>query len=603
MASMNFLEDERTRIEKRIKQILNDKENAGMDRTIVIAGGSPVLDNQAEEYVALKRLQRVLDSHEPCSVEEYFDTRHKTQLGEISDVEIEVIKSYIENTFETSIEKDKEITRIKSEEIKRITAEMHAIEDSYVKATGWFGSTTAKNGRRILKDDKEKYNCLLDLLEIISKNYDEADYAKYMEIRSKTALEKLDEKDIAVLVGSKAIEIPVEEEKKPVEVSSASEETISREDYEKMEHHTKEEEYFNDLRNDIKKQHEKANQDKTIATLDGFNTEKRIAVYGEPQKAEEEEMGDTRMRPLDNGTQASNREEPEELFEVVKMTPWEWTKKHKKQILIALGITALSISAVVLITNILPALMAATAEAAKANQIAGMATSMINNSNMWASASAAEQAALHGANRGLASALSNLTGVASSFKAAAGTWSFGAQSMAEFASSAVAQADIAAKAVSSLTASRNAALLLGGLGAGLTGTGLLLGKGKISKEYREIKKEMNELAKKANLISQDMIHRSADIINGRIIKSETLSEKEKTILLKKLNNILKRMQKNKVLDREHFISANYDAVNFVGEAGNPEKQTSNQDFKPNELMSATGKNDTEDELDENQKGL
>lgn len=73
-------------------------------------------------------------------------------------------------------------------------------------------------------------------------------------------------------------------------------------------------------------------------------------------------------------------------LKVVAKKSWKWVKDHKKQILIALGLAAVTVSMIVVINQLIPAIMAA----AKASQVSSLATSMLNNASLWHTASVGE---------------------------------------------------------------------------------------------------------------------------------------------------------------------------------------------------------------------
>ena len=166
------------------------------------------------------------------------------------------------------------------------------------------------------------------------------------------------------------------------------------------------------------------------------------------------------------------KEEP--IQKVVKTDVWQWVKDHKKQILIALGLTALAVSIIVLVTQLLPALIAA----AQASETAGMFSQMILNAKAWHTAIASERIALHGANIALANQITTFTGMSNVFNTATGVWTIGGNVLAD----AAIQASLAASRAATLVTSLKVGTLIPALGGlGLVGTGLLL-KDKVSKK-------------------------------------------------------------------------------------------------------------------------
>ncbi len=309
--------------------------------------------------------------------------------------------------------------------------------------------------------------------------------------------------------------------------------------------------------------------------------------------------GTGKQDPFDHGTSGGEvpPQEPEEvnlddLVEVEKITPWKWIKKHKKAILIGLGVTALTITAVLLFNQILPALAAkvaadsatqgAIAASANATKIAELAAGMINNGNSWSAAmSAAEQLGLHSANVSLANTISNLTGMAANYSSASGAWTIGSQTLAQFAASSAATAqtlaaDAAAAALKATTAAAHftklthlgTALSVSGLGS--LGAGLLIPKEK-SQEYHEIKKMIDAYKKDIPTLNKNSKTTRAQEISNRIIASDSISNKERDILLRKLQNAIKKAKKGPKLER---VKAERVNLNDQGKYDKPfEKKT------------------------------
>lgn len=261
-------------------------------------------------------------------------------------------------------------------------------------------------------------------------------------------------------------------------------------------------------------------------------------------------------------------EEPEvdleDLVEVEKMTPWKRIKKHKKAILIGLGVAALAVAAVVLFNQILPAMTAkvaadaalegAVASASKATEIAGLAGDMIKNGKLWGMATQAEQIGLHSANATLAKTIANLTGSAVNFDKAVGVWTFGTETLAEFAASSATTAQTlsaaAAKAMASATtAATNLAnwtqlgKILSVSGLALGGTGLIM-PGQKSKEYHDIKMMIDAYKKDIPYIDKKRKTLRAQEISNKIIESDKISNNERDILLRKLQRAIKKAKKS-----------------------------------------------------------
>lgn len=230
----------------------------------------------------------------------------------------------------------------------------------------------------------------------------------------------------------------------------------------------------------------------------------------------------------------------DEPLRVVDVTPWQWVKEHKKQILIALGIAALAIATIILVTQVLPAVMAAV----QATQVSNLYGAMAANGAKWFTASATEQVALHGANTALASQIAQITGVAANYVGATGAWTMGGQSLAAAASTAATNAAAAQAALGGL----KAATLISGLGGlGLLGGGLLSHNHSVT--YLNINRDIKTFKTNYDYYTDEDFVALAHNINNDILRSPDLSSDERRVLSRKLNNVLKK--------RRHLFEAGY----------------------------------------------
>lgn len=266
--------------------------------------------------------------------------------------------------------------------------------------------------------------------------------------------------------------------------------------------------------------------------VDPIASEKYDKLFEKKKKAEVDNGSGTG----DAGQSGNPDQQPEEekLYEVVKTSLWTKIKDHKKEILIALGIAAISISLIVLVTQLLPAYVAAS----NASTIAGLAQEMVNNSALHLTSNAAEKVALHAANRSLANGISALSGLANNFNTSTYLWTFGGQPIADFVASSVTTAAAATAKVSSLT---NLSLISGLGGLGTLGLGLVTRKK--SKEFKEIKEEIYALLDTAEERTVEEQIAEAQKITNKIIASEKLTENEKMVLFKRLQKAIARARK------------------------------------------------------------
>ena len=238
------------------------------------------------------------------------------------------------------------------------------------------------------------------------------------------------------------------------------------------------------------------------------------------------------------GEENKNTEEKKETgLKVVAKKSWKWVKEHKKQILIALGLAAVTVSVVVILNQLIPALSAA----AKASQISSTAASMLNNASLWHAASVGEQVALHGTNTGLSSIISTLTGKAAAFNSISGTWSIGGTALESFAIDAAAKASVATAKVAALSAT---ALGFGIGGVGFTTLGAVVSNKKKSDKYKEYNRELKVIREKLSVSTYDDLYGvlpDFEITAQHIEDDKELSNDERKILLAKAQKIANRV--------------------------------------------------------------
>lgn len=481
---MSLLDDERYLINERIRKIKETKERATGDREIVIAGGIPVLKEHEEEMKNLKQLLDILDaSMAQKSNTEYLDIRDKTSLPILNEQQKDLLISR-----EAQLETEK----------RKIQNRLIGITTKYFAPSIQVTYQTASDGKSINAGDLEEYERCLQMQEIIKSGFDTENYYEYMVLREQTRLGKIDDTRYQILMGKPAP-------------------TLSNTEYAKAQNNIE----------PIPSINEPIKQNEALSPIQN---------HLKPQETDEEVIID--VENLSEGEKALDshtpEQEPEEEIEVIKTSPWKWIKNHKKQILIGLGLTALSITAVMTITQLLPALVAAS----KASQVAGLASQMLSNGSMWFTANATEQLALHGANTALANVISSLTGVTSNFTTASGLWTIGGQALPEFATSAITAAGTAASKVTALTSAAS----IGSLGGfGLLGAGLMPSKNK-SKAYSEILRMLSKLKANINTMEKSEQNKQIQSITMKIIESDSLSSKERDILFRKLRKAIRKQK-------------------------------------------------------------
>ena len=220
-------------------------------------------------------------------------------------------------------------------------------------------------------------------------------------------------------------------------------------------------------------------------------------------------------------------EEPK--IKVVAKKACKWLNKHKKQILIAVGISLLIAATIVALQYLIPAITAML----KTGEVASLSGAMLNNGALWHGAIASEQAALHSANTALASAIQTMTGSEAIFNVGSGVWTIGGLELGKFAAAATANAAAAASTAASIS---NGILGLGISGLGLTGLGAII-KEK-SPAYENINQKLKELEKNIAYFTHEEFKNNIDILVEAINTNENLTEDEKKRLVKKANKLI-----------------------------------------------------------------
>lgn len=221
--------------------------------------------------------------------------------------------------------------------------------------------------------------------------------------------------------------------------------------------------------------------------------------------------------------------EEEPKIKVIAKRACKWLNKHKKQILIGVGISLLIVATIVAIQYLLPAITSMI----KASEVANLSMAMVNNGAAWHAAIASEQAALHSANTALASAIQTITGNQALFNIGSGVWTIGGTELGHFTAGAIATAAKSTAVVSSLS---NALLGLGIGGLGTTALGALLPQNK-SEKYIELRKKIRKLNRSyADISHEETIAEVENIIAE--IKASNLNIDEQNRLINKAQKII-----------------------------------------------------------------
>ena len=239
------------------------------------------------------------------------------------------------------------------------------------------------------------------------------------------------------------------------------------------------------------------------------------------------------IEKTDSKKSINNEESKEPKIKVVAKRACKWINEHKKQILIAIGIALLIVAVIVALQYLIPAITAML----QTSQVASLSTAMVNNGALWHGAIASEQAALHGANTALASAIQSMTGSQAIFNTTSGVWTIGGIELEKFAATALANAATATSAVTTIS---NGVMGLGVTGLGLTGLGAILPKK--SAAYCSALKEIKDLKKNLANMSHEEVQQKVALITKQIEADSKLTESEKNRLTNKSNRLIKKSE-------------------------------------------------------------
>lgn len=568
---MNIFDSERLLIENRIKEIKDKKanRNSEMEASHVIVGGEPVLEEDATEMAALCSMKDILNNNmKQPERTKYLDLREQTNLPELELADRAKLESR-----DYQISEERKIVQDRIGEVLK-TANISSEDHKNV---------IASDGKIVRNDVLEEYESLLKMEEIIKDDFKADTYEQYSNLRAKTKIVKpLSEEQYEVFMGVSKKDFEDKKKRDESELPKPTpEEKYAQEGFGKNAHGW----YFNPYTDEYDENYNPNNDPnyggvsvedrKSIAMQNYKNAgygQNTLGWYYDPSREEYVEGYDPTKDPLfagnglgkpetltqgKGGSDENKKDEPEkpetptqgkggsdenkkdEPEEPEKLSKWKkagkWVSKHKKQILIAVGLTALTIAVVVAITQLAPALLAAS----QAENVAGLAAQMVNNGSLWHAASATEKAALHAANTALASQISAIGGASNAFNAASGVWTLGTQALPAFAESTLQAASAAKTAAAALMHGTALTAALGGLTAV---TGVVLPKKK-SAAYKTIRNDINNFADTLENSDMELNTLVANKIADKINSSSELSDNEKKALLNKLQRALSKAKK------------------------------------------------------------
>ncbi len=550
---MKVFEEEKKLIEKRVNEIRAIKRDPSKNEKITIVDGAPILDSQKEEYFNLKRMAEILVfGMRQTYAGEYLDLRKNTSL--------EVLPPMMERFFENlNYNKSKVQTAEDTQrdslndtlqtEFDLIQSRIQNIYDAIN-----FNATLPEYQKQSTIDFEKELALLQEMSLLIDNDMTNSEKERYFELRNKTKLPEMSEE---VKSQFQNIEVSYENDQEMTQdqeiISSNSninQETTS------IPLGLSSHQYDNSPgtgigQNGIPNRPGMPNSGANSTSPSQEQEEQADFVYDENGNliSTPETINNTTSRFQDIADNAIDAEfetipSPEEnspttddddLGEITKVSPYQWIKDHKKQILIGMGVVAISVAVGVALVHFLPAFMAST----KATEIAFLSEKMVSNAGLWHLSDAATQLSLHSQSVGLAETISKIAGVTANYSNATGAWTIGGQGLIQFASSA-AQAATAAAAKANIFGAISGASAA--LGVGLLGSSKLVGR-KLTPKYKEIKTMIDKMKIAAPSLTEEEQTATAQMVSNEIIASKEISDDERNLLFRKLQQGLKKIQK------------------------------------------------------------
>lgn len=536
---MTIYESELALVKARLEDINKEKSRPG-NKKIGIAAGDPVVEEYKDEYIALKRMQEILENNfQQAEDYEYLNARKITKLP--------ALPAGMEERFVHSSTQDYE----------------HDFGPAPAPAT----FMSPEEVERMLKGERSQGPGHImsqeEIQEMLRGGLGRSQITGSAPAPAPAPVQggKLTQEEIERIMGGDSQQQP-EPAPQPAHAPETTTPPIQQQD--NLIHITPE-------------QLEQLITDSVVRTLTQLN----LSAHTQAPVVPQPEQQQTPEPPPENPTPSEQSDQPEQvpdltpeqqaamaqamihgipehtvdddddLEPIVKVTKWQWIKNHKKPILIALGITAMALSVALGIHNLLPALKVIDSSQALAN----LGGQMIENSKL--ASLGVDHLSLHSANTALAEQITEMSQIKHTFDAASGTWTFGTKVLPDFVTAQLTKASEAREAVSAI----KTAMTAGGLtGLGLFGTGLVMPRAK-SQEFKDIAKEIKDYPENIEFTTTDDLDAKHDALARKIKKSTTLKEWEKKKLLKKL----KKTQKKVDYEIEYRDDPNFEEGMALGE--------------------------------------
>ena len=499
------IKEELNNVNNRINTILKESKQANKYQPITIVNNNPILLNYSQEYKALIAMLSYLETNFANMKNDfdYMNLRIQTKLGQMPDekyfplkIKEEALNKQISSELPTST---------KNEEIKLDSNSKKQVEEKNPTPSVIELPSTLENENKT----EEKSN----------------NFFSFNIIPEKEVTKKQQETSMINLSTDQWSEIKPKEN---THNSSSQPAPSVIELPSKNEYNTKPESMVNNYSTINNKDTQPAPSVIELPSKNEYNTkpENAIDIFSQNLESQNAEKH-LATRPFTINLDEPQVEEPK--IKVVARRACKWITKHKKQILIAVGISLLMASLIIALQALIPAITSML----QATEVANLSAAMINNGALWGDAIASEQVALHAANTSLASAIETMTGPKALYDVQTGIWTFGGTEITKFATAMGANA---ANAISQVGAISKGLLATGIAGLGLTGIGSIL-KNK-SSEYKEYLQKIKDLENNTYNFPEGMVEQAHDLIND-IRMNSNLNKDEKDRLIRKIKESIK----------------------------------------------------------------
>ena len=464
-----------------INKILKES-NTNRGEFVLANDSRSILKSEVQKYNALLRMQELIDNN-------FSNLEYKFEYEDLRDfVDLDNEKQEILNP---QVVFDNEY-KLVSDRIKKLQ------------------NTTGINFEKNIE-----YQNLLKMQNYLNNNFKDMPHTyDYLNLRKKTNLDRMEDNKYFMLISSK---LPKKESTQPV-ANTAIEalEPIEVKEEKEIKPVIK-----NEKVEQAKQVNEVAEEIDTFTTNvdnDTLNSEEVLDVTP-PQEVAEDTKVDAPVQNIEPNNFYGQK------IKVVKKRPLTWLNEHRKQILIALAITALVIAVITTFSYLIPALTSA----AEIAEVSTLSTSMVNNAALWHTADAAVQTTLHAQNVALAQSLQNIAGIKTAYETATGIWTIGGMELSQFATAATMSAQ---NAIAATTTTANTLLGISTAGSLMGVLGAIV-PNKKSDEYLKYKEKIQEWGALDTSAQHQLL---------KDIQNSNLSDNEKNRLLKKIDKLQNKIE-------------------------------------------------------------